>query len=48
MQLLGEYNGTVHPPEFHKALNLEYKVRHQKTYRCMHTANNRCLLSGWL
>ena len=30
MQLLGEHNGTIHPPEFHKALNLEYKVRHHK------------------
>ena len=31
MRLLSKDNETVYPPEFHKALNLEYKVRYLKT-----------------
>lgn len=38
MRLLGIDNETVHPPEFHKALNLEYRVRHQAPYDVMCTA----------
>ena len=35
MRLLSKDNETVYPPEFHKALNLEYKVRYHRQTNSM-------------